>query len=392
MNRHRLLLALTAAVLIPACGDSAGGGALTQSPTLKGFSIQDISVGVDPTCLLVADINNTLGPDILVGSSLGVQFIRSNGAGVMSAALVPPGGDGEDATSLALGLLNGDALPDLVVGLGESSGVQVYLNTGDANTPYNTFTLFPVSSTAPVAGIALVDVDGDLLIDLVTANPAEHSVSVLLGDGNGAFGAATDYAAGLGARFVASADFNGDGNADLVTANEAGDSVSVILGTGATPAFGAPTFLPTGDQPRCISLQDFTGDGRIDLAVVCWVSSELLVFPGRANGTFGTPIVTEVSTGHAWVTSGDVNDDSRPDLMILGANLFNPIFLAGRGNGTFLPLIALTQMDTPVTVNASQVSGGFGDFNGDGLLDLAIAFGTAGGSTVTVRVTDTVTP
>jgi FG-GAP repeat len=50
-------------------------------------------------------------------------------------------------------------------------------------------------------------------------------VSVLLGDGSGAFGVATTIAVGRGPNSVAVGGFNGDGKPDLATANYSHSSV-----------------------------------------------------------------------------------------------------------------------------------------------------------------------
>lgn len=390
MRLRRLLLAITV-LGVPACGDSGGSGALLQPPTLLGLTTQDIAVSNTPGALVVADVNDDGDLDLVVGGAGGVQICRGSPGGVMTAAASPAGTSFLSVSALAVGLLNNDALPDLVVGLSGSGDLEVYLNTGNATAPFDTFSGYAATDDA-VGGLALVDVDDDGELDAVTANPANHSVSVLLGTGTGAFGAATEYAAGLGARSVAAADFDGDGLPDLVTANELGDSASILIGTGADPFFEAPGFLPAGDEPRCVAVADYNGDGRPDLAVLSYVSSELVVYLGKANGSFGPPLTTPLSTGHAWLAAGDLSDDGRQDLLVVGVNLFNPVYLAGRGNGQFIPMNVLDPLGDPLTVNGHQGAGAVGDFNGDGLLDLAIAFGSLGTSTVRVQLTDTVSP
>jgi len=54
-------------------------------------------------------------------------------------------------------------------------------------------------------------------------------VSVLLGNGMGSFGAATNFPAGTGSFAVAMGDFNGDGLPDLSATNTGTNNVSVLL-------------------------------------------------------------------------------------------------------------------------------------------------------------------
>src|SRR5205823_1725651 len=86
--------------------------------------------------------------------------------------------------------------------------------------------------------VAVADVNGDGFPDLAVANygtlPTRpgHTVSLLLGNGDGSFGTRQSFAAGSLPRSVAVADVNGDGLPDLVVANARGNSVSVLLGNG----------------------------------------------------------------------------------------------------------------------------------------------------------------
>ena len=89
---------------------------------------------------------------------------------------------------------------------------------------------------------------------------------MLLGDGGGSFGAATNFAAGTAPSSVAIGDLNGDGKPDLAVANPGSGSVSVLLGDGAG-SFAAATNFATGSAPRAVAVGDLNGDAKPDLAV-----------------------------------------------------------------------------------------------------------------------------
>ena len=80
--------------------------------------------------------------------------------------------------------------------------------------------------------MAVGDFNGDGRKDLAVANENTDNVSILLGVGNGTFGAATNFAAGDGPLSVVVGDFNGDGRKDLAVANINTDNVSILLGVG----------------------------------------------------------------------------------------------------------------------------------------------------------------
>jgi hypothetical protein len=99
---------------------------------------------------------------------------------------------------------------------------------------------------------------------LVVANNAANSVSVLLGNGDGTFQAAESYAAGANPQSVAVEDVNGDGMADVVAADAGSGSVSVLLGNG-DGTLQAPVAFGAGSGPVSLALADFNGDSRADV-------------------------------------------------------------------------------------------------------------------------------
>ena len=107
------------------------------------------------------------------------------------------------------------------------------------------------------------DLNGDGKPDLATATIFD-GVSILLGDGSGAFGAASNFATGLNSESVAIGDLNGDGKPDLAVANVNSDNVSVLLGSG-TGAFGTATNFTVGSYPQFVAMGDLNGDGKPDL-------------------------------------------------------------------------------------------------------------------------------
>ena len=80
------------------------------------------------------------------------------------------------------------------------------------------------TGTTPYS-VAVGDFNSDGKSDLATANSANNSASVLLGNGNGTFAAKTDYPVGVNPRGVVVGDFNRDGKSDLVTANDVAPKV-----------------------------------------------------------------------------------------------------------------------------------------------------------------------
>ncbi|MSQ35343.1 MAG: VCBS repeat-containing protein, partial [Dehalococcoidia bacterium] len=156
----------------------------------------------------------------------------------------------------------------LLLGLGllaVSLAVLLPVAVSSAQTvSFGTATNF-ASGTEPLS-VAIGDLNGDGKPDLATAN-ASGGVSVLLGTGTGSFAAATSFAVALppyadpALHSIAISDLNGDSKPDLVALHYGLPHVSVLLGTG-TGAFGAATNFAGARDQYGMAIGDLNGDGK----------------------------------------------------------------------------------------------------------------------------------
>ncbi len=116
--------------------------------------------------------------------------------------------------------------------------VTVALGNGDGTFGAHRFIRVGSGHTGPSA-VATADLDRDGYEDLVVSNSASDDVSVMLGNGDGTFGAAQNFPAGDLPAFVISPDLDADGVADLAVANQNSNNLSVLLNT--TPQPSDPT-------------------------------------------------------------------------------------------------------------------------------------------------------
>lgn len=243
-------------------------------------------------------------------------------------------------------------------------------STVDAAPFFATATGYPAgtNSTAIVAG----DFNGDGKRDLVLANWNDSSVSLLLGNGAGAFGAPVAFAVGPNPWALATGDFNGDGQLDLAVANFGGPSVSILLGNGSG-GFSAPADIVLAGQlnPTAIAVGDFNGDGKLDLAVTMSFGfsnitpGHVTVLLGNGSGGFGAPANFAVGGTPASVAMGDFNGDGKLDLAVANMLVGTVSVLLGDGGGSFVAAPDLVIDGRPGAVVA-------GDFNGDGKADLSV--------------------
>src|SRR6266404_15515 len=136
--------------------------------------------------------------------------------------------------------------------------------------------------------IAAVDLNNDGKLDLAIVNSYSQNVSILLGNGDGTFGAARNYAIlATSDGTVAVGDFNGDGNADLVVGNGYynDNRVSILIGNG-DGTLQAPVFVVAGYGANSMFVADFNGDGKADLASTgYYTNGAVSIALGNGDGT-----------------------------------------------------------------------------------------------------------
>jgi len=312
-----------------------------------------------------------------------MTFMYSNGAGGFS----PIGGllKGHNSVALAVADFDRDGQVDVVTANLDGTLTWVQ-NQHPFFTPQAPIT---VLANAEITAIATGDFNRDGLPDVVAVLNNANSVAILLGKGDGTFQAPSFFTVGSMPDAIAVADLNGDGAADLVVGNYGDGSISILLGDGKggfTPANGSPfassteTFDATresGTLPSGIVVGDFNGDGWPDLAVASFgympngllPGSNISIIFGNGDGTFQTPVSSTTNYFAQAIAAGDFNGDGITDLAIQSYSTHVSVLL-GNGDGTFkTPVDYLSGGVDGLTAGQTTIVAA--DFNGDGILDIA---------------------
>jgi hypothetical protein len=274
------------------------------------------------------------------------------------------------------------------------TGTVSFLDTSDGNLPLGSATLgagtaglnflpsFPLvggAFGAPV--IAIADFNGDGNLDVVSATAGgcdtpclDGGVVANLGNGTGNFSAAPalDLGNGFAPFFMAVGDFNGDGISDLaVLDDDPTSTITILLGNGDGTFTNKGNVANDGNiQPLgTLAVGDFNGDGIPDLIGISSTGNLVILLLGNGDGTF-TPSASATSAGtnaQAFAV-GDFNGDGIPDLAIVNNNYPSASSLTtllGNGDGTFSSQTSALAGNYPSSIAV-------GDFNRDGILDVAL--------------------
>ncbi|MBZ5535859.1 MAG: VCBS repeat-containing protein [Acidobacteriia bacterium] len=311
----------------------------------------DTTLATFPSSLVAADFNGDGIADLVIaGVSLESVFILlgngdgtfRNGPGVGAAAAIP----------FAAGDFNRDGTTDLAV-RGPNGRVSILLGKGDG-----TFQA-PIDSPGTAFGFVIPgDFNGDGNLDLVADS------SVMLGNGDGSFRPPMAISLPFNSVFVAVGDLTGHGKRDLAAANISNDTLAILVGKG-DGTFQSAVNYSTGSGPGRFWLADLNGDGIPDLSVPNRGSDTLAILLGNGDGSFRTPSTYPVGSSPVFVTAGDFNRDGKTDLVVSNFTSKDISILLGNGDGTFQASSKIAAGSNPFYIVVS-------DFNNDGMLDLAV--------------------
>jgi hypothetical protein len=321
---------------------------LLPGPTAFGFTL--------------GDFNADGHLDFAVCTDTGVYVFLGNGDGTFG-----PGVNYDTGAMLAgivAGDFNGDGKLDLAVSDFLGDRISILLGNGDG-----TFQPAVDYATGSFPGnILTADFNGDGILDLaVAAN--NTTISVFIGNGNGTFRPKVDYQAGTSGQSVVVGDFNGDGFVDLAITDTlcsavcpANGSVNVLLGNG-DGTFQSPLDFAVGGQPTGIATGEFlypgeqSGQqvGRLGFVTVHEQNNNASVFVAIPTGPVAPlPTISSISPTSVPVGSGSLT------LTINGSNFLanSTVYFSGQARPT--TFVNSTQLTASISANDVATGGTYG--------------------------------
>jgi uncharacterized repeat protein (TIGR01451 family) len=322
------------------------------------FGPTPYGVGVEPSCVVMADLNADGRNDLIVANhdhafDNRISVLINNGDGTFAPSVYYDAGD--RPYWIATGDIDADGDRDVAVTNFFDTTISVFLNNGDG-------TLAPQVTWEVGLGpgfVVLADLDGDGDLDMAAGNINDYTVSILLNNGDGTFARQVTYPSGPGPYGIVAADLNNDGPLDLAISNHHDTTVSILLNNG-DGTFAPLTAYPVDEGPVGNDAADLDGDGDLDLAVANTegfaTGTTISVLLNNGDGSFAAHTPYTVPAGPYTIKIADFNSDGFGDLATSHESGFATVFI-NNADGTFGAPATFTVGANPVGLDVGDLDG-----------------------------------
>ncbi len=178
-----------------------------------------------------------------------------------------------------------------VTKFGSSSPVEISILLGDGNGAFAPQKTFSTGSGSVPISIVFGDLNNDNQSDIVVANSLTNNLGVFLVHYEADFTQTMSYSTGSSPHpySVVVANFNNDNRLDMAVVNSGNDNLEVFLDYNQRTFTSTTTYsMYSNSHPQHVIVADLNNDNRLDIATVNHWNDSLSVFVGFGNGTFHT--------------------------------------------------------------------------------------------------------
>lgn len=284
-----------------------------------------------------------------------------------SATNMPSPGNPVD---IAVGDLNLDGKTDLVV-VSSNTWISIYKNTS-TTTNISFATSIDIDNTLQLYSVAIGDIDGDGLPDIIvgSSNNTYDSISVyknISSGGSISFAVPVRFEAPGSAYSVVVGDVDGDGKPDLMSTTSNGISVFRNISSVGSISFNSGLVFGAGQYPQDVILSDVNANGKADLIVTNGNNNILVLNNTSSTGNISFDafqIVGNVYSGTA-VEAGDLDGDGKPEIAVSSYNGYAIAILKNNSTGGTISFASPLNLSTSTPWGVKLA-----DMNGDGKLDV----------------------
>lgn len=245
------------------------------------------------------------------------------------------------AGRLAVGNLDGNVYPDIVITHPSGNFVTTWLGTGSGNFSGPRVFSFSASSNPGPIALTLKDMDKNNLDDVLVLSQNSHELAILLTSGSGSLGTAKItavpgwyYASSYGN--LVTGDLNGDTYPDVIASYSYSSAyITIWINDKSGNLLSSPAYsYSAGTYPMALAAADLTGDGNVDIATVD--NYNVRILQGRGDGTMSTYLTLSLSSsplsGSLYLQ--DIDGDMRTDIVV-GTYSSAINYFKGFGGGSF---------------------------------------------------------
>lgn len=246
----------------------------TSTPGSISFAARiNLTTALSPHSVSIADLDKDGRPDIVVTNlnANSVSVFRNTGTGTIAFSAKIDFPVGTWPHGMATGDLDGDGYADVAVVNHDDNTVSLLRNTSSAGVIAFAPTINYATQQRPF-NVAIGDLDSNNKPELIVANSGSNSISIYSNtSAAGTLGFTSPLIIGAGNTplWVSIADLNGNAKPDLAVVGFSSNSILLFDNQSTTGSltFTSPISVGTGNLPRCVAISDVDGDGRLDLAI-----------------------------------------------------------------------------------------------------------------------------